>query len=79
VLWEEAGGPPLAGPPERRGFGTRLLERGLAVQIGGAVSLDFAPSGLRCHIRVPASAGPGTAGSPPAPGGAEPNGALRPT
>ncbi len=83
VLWEEAGGPPVAGPPARRGFGTRLLERGLAVQIGGAVSLDFAPSGLRCRIRVPASAapstGPGTAGSPPAPGGTEPNGALRPT
>jgi PAS domain S-box-containing protein len=55
VLWEEAGGPSIAGPPSRRGFGTRLLERGLAAQIGGAVTLDFAPSGLRCRIRVPAS------------------------
>jgi two-component sensor histidine kinase len=56
VLWEEAGGPPVAGPPERRGFGTRLLERGLAAQIGGEVALDFAPAGLRCRIRVPAAA-----------------------
>jgi PAS domain S-box-containing protein len=54
ILWEESGGPPVAGPPVRRGFGTRLLERGLSGQIGGAVTLDFAPSGLRCRIRVPA-------------------------
>jgi hypothetical protein len=62
VLWEEAGGPSIAGPPSRRGFGTRLLERGLAAQIGGTVTLDFAPSGLRCHIRVPASDSRGVAG-----------------
>jgi hypothetical protein len=37
--------------------GTRL-----AAQIGGAVSLDFAPSGLLCRIRLPADDGPGTAG-----------------
>ena len=54
VLWNEAGGPPIPEPPSRRGFGTRLLERGLAAQIGGAVALDFAPSGLRCRIRLPA-------------------------
>jgi hypothetical protein len=29
--------------------------RGFAAQIGGAVTLDFAPSGLRCRIRVPGS------------------------
>ena len=59
VEWMERGGPPVAGPPVRRGFGTRLLERGLAAQIGGAVSLDFAPSGLRCRIRLPADRGQG--------------------
>ena len=32
--WTEAGGPPLAGPPARRDFGTRLLERGLAHDLG---------------------------------------------
>ena len=34
VEWVERGGPPVAGPPERRGFGLRLLERGLAMQAG---------------------------------------------
>jgi two-component sensor histidine kinase len=61
-VWEETGGPPLGGRPLRRGFGTRLLERGLAAQIGGAVSLDFAASGLRCRIRIPAEGGRGAAG-----------------
>ena len=61
VLWEEAGGPPLPGRPPKRGFGTRLLERGLAAQIGGAISLDFTLSGLHCRIRVPAEDGHGAA------------------
>ena len=52
--WSEHGGPPVSGPPTRRGFGSRLIERGLPVQLGrgGAVSLDFAPQGLRCRIRA---------------------------
>ncbi|MBK1661263.1 HWE histidine kinase domain-containing protein [Paracraurococcus ruber] len=50
--WAEAGGPPLAGPPARRGFGTRLLERGLAGDLGAEseVTLRFAPAGLRAEI-----------------------------
>lgn len=55
LLWAEAGGPPIAGPPpaERHGFGLRLLERGLARQLGGSVGLDFSASGLRCWMRLP--------------------------
>jgi PAS domain S-box-containing protein len=51
--WLESGGPALAGPPARRGFGTRLLERGLARDLGAGaeVKLDFAPAGLRAAIR----------------------------
>jgi two-component sensor histidine kinase len=56
VLWEESGGPPISGPPQQRGFGTRLLESGLTTQIGGRVSIDFAATGLRCRIRVPGAA-----------------------
>ncbi|HYI81732.1 MAG TPA: PAS domain-containing protein, partial [Acetobacteraceae bacterium] len=38
--WSEHDGPPVSGPPTRRGFGSRLIERGLPVQLGrgGAVS-----------------------------------------
>lgn len=51
--WEETGGPPIAGPPARRGFGTRLLERGLAHDLGAGaeVAMVFAPAGLRAVIR----------------------------
>ncbi|TCZ61379.1 sensor histidine kinase [Roseicella aquatilis] len=52
LCWTEAGGPPVVAPTERRGFGTRLLERALARDLGpGAeVSLRFAPEGLRARI-----------------------------
>ncbi len=54
VDWMEAGGPRLVGPPVRRGFGTRLLERAIAQDLGpGAkVELNFAPEGLRASIRL---------------------------
>ncbi len=57
--WTERGGPRVPGPPTRRGFGSRLIERGLPVQLGrgGAVELDFAPEGLRCRVTAPLKPG----------------------
>lgn len=53
IEWRETGGPRLAGPPARRGFGTRLLERALVHDLGAGagVRLDFAPEGLVASIR----------------------------
>jgi PAS domain S-box-containing protein len=62
--WVESGGPPVA-PPTRRGFGSRMLEQGLAGELGGTVRLDFAEQGLRCHIDAPL---PVADSSPRAPG-----------
>jgi two-component sensor histidine kinase len=72
ILWREVGGPRIAGPPQRRGFGTRLLERGLPTDLGQApvITLDFAPDGLVARIVfVPAgrprpAPKPGPAASP---------------
>lgn len=47
--WRELNGPPVR-EPERRGFGTRLLERGLAAELDGSVRLYFEPTGLVCRI-----------------------------
>jgi PAS domain S-box-containing protein len=47
--WTESGGPPVD-PPARRGFGSRLIERSLAQQLGADVSLRFPTSGLTCAI-----------------------------
>ncbi len=52
VEWVESGGP-LVRPPERQGFGTKLIQRGLAQQLGGEIKLDFLPTGVRCIISFP--------------------------
>ncbi|HZH09309.1 MAG TPA: HWE histidine kinase domain-containing protein [Microvirga sp.] len=52
ITWKEHGGPPVA-PPARRGFGTRLIEHGLARELNGEVHLSYAPTGLICTINVP--------------------------
>jgi two-component sensor histidine kinase len=53
IAWTESGGPPLAGPPVRRGFGLRLLERALARQLGGEVALDYPGVGFAFRLRLP--------------------------
>jgi two-component sensor histidine kinase len=50
--WIETGGPPVA-MPIRRGFGTRMIEAGLAADLSGSVQLDFVPTGLVCTIDAP--------------------------
>jgi PAS domain S-box-containing protein len=52
LSWVEQGGPPVT-PPTRTGFGTRLLQRSLAHELNGAVTITFAPEGVRCQIRCP--------------------------
>ena len=47
LVWREAGGPPV-GPPQRRGFGSQLIEQVLAYELEGEVNLDFQPQGVRC-------------------------------
>lgn len=51
--WTETGGPPVT-PPTRRGFGTRLIERGLAAELRGKVEMRFLPEGLVCEVDAPA-------------------------
>lgn len=49
VIWRESGGPPVRAP-DRRGFGTRMLDRALAGELKAKVEMDFAPGGLVCTI-----------------------------
>jgi PAS domain S-box-containing protein len=56
MQWSELNGPPIASPPARRGFGSRLLERGITAELGGRVTLDFEPTGLRASIEIPLEA-----------------------
>jgi PAS domain S-box-containing protein len=62
LVWREHGGPEVGLPPGK-GFGRRLLEQGLARELGGTVTLAFEPSGVSCVIEAPlpdaGAAGPG--------------------
>jgi PAS domain S-box-containing protein len=61
LVWKEEGGPPVA-TPARRGFGTRMIERALAAELGGTARIDFHPEGISCTVEAPlpmAEAAPG--------------------
>jgi two-component sensor histidine kinase len=48
--WSEHGGPQVH-PPERRGFGSRLIARSLMAE-GGTADLTYASEGVRCRLAV---------------------------
>jgi PAS domain S-box-containing protein len=53
LRWQERGGPPVD-PPTHKGFGSRLIERGLAPTLEGEVRLHYARDGVSCEIDMPA-------------------------
>lgn len=53
--WREANGPPVT-PPTRRGFGSRLIQDQLALELDGRVNCDYVPTGLVCSIELPYTA-----------------------
>lgn len=50
LVWRESGGPQVK-PPTRRGFGSRLLERVVAQELGAPVTMHFEPTGLVCEVK----------------------------
>ncbi len=52
IRWRERDGPEV-GAPERKGFGTRLIERSIVHELGGAIETNYAPTGVECQFRVP--------------------------
>ena len=55
LSWQEQGGPPVSAP-QRKGFGSLMIERALAVQVDGNVTIEYAPNGLSCRIDAPLAA-----------------------
>jgi two-component sensor histidine kinase len=41
IKWQEHGGPPVAEPPSRKGFGTYILNDYVASSVGGSVQLRY--------------------------------------
>jgi two-component sensor histidine kinase len=42
--------------PPRKGFGSLLIERALAIELNGEVQIQYNPQGLVCEIVAPLSA-----------------------
>ncbi|MEI9992813.1 MAG: HWE histidine kinase domain-containing protein [Rhizomicrobium sp.] len=52
VDWREEGGRAVAAP-RKRGFGTRLLERSIAHELGGRPAIAFSAAGVHCTMEIP--------------------------
>jgi two-component system, chemotaxis family, CheB/CheR fusion protein len=52
IHWRESGGPTV-NKPATRGFGSRLIERGLRSELDAQVEFEFLPQGIRCLMRIP--------------------------
>jgi light-regulated signal transduction histidine kinase (bacteriophytochrome) len=55
LSWSETGGPPVSAPV-RRGFGSTLIERALAMETDGTATLRYLPGGVVCDVALPPSA-----------------------
>jgi two-component sensor histidine kinase len=53
LTWREKGGPPIENAPTKEGFGSALVHRSVVGQLGGAITYDWQPRGLRIKISIP--------------------------
>lgn len=59
LVWREVDGPPITSP-ERKGFGSRLIERNVRHDLAGEVELDYASGGLIATFSIPLDREQGT-------------------
>ncbi|HYC69064.1 HWE histidine kinase domain-containing protein [Brevundimonas sp.] len=59
LLWREVGGPAVA-PPDRKGFGSRLIERNVRHDLAGTIELDYAHDGFVATVSFPLDREQGT-------------------
>jgi two-component sensor histidine kinase/CheY-like chemotaxis protein len=53
LQWTESGGPPSA-PPNKTGFGSKVIDASIKRQLNGDIAREWSADGLRCVVRVPA-------------------------
>jgi hypothetical protein len=54
MRWAEREGPPVS-PPERRGFGSTIIDSMVKQTVNGEVQFDYAPSGVTWRLSSPAA------------------------
>jgi PAS domain S-box-containing protein len=52
LSWTEHGGPILAGPPSRSGFGTQLIDANAGTPLDGHIERYWEAAGLRCVLHI---------------------------
>ncbi|QNM83536.1 GAF domain-containing protein [Sphingomonas sabuli] len=53
LCWRERDGPPVH-QPNRKGFGTTIIEHSVPYDLGGTAKIDYAPDGFRADFVIPA-------------------------
>jgi two-component sensor histidine kinase len=51
IRWSESDGPPVK-PPQRQGFGTRVVDRAVQ-ELQGKLRFEWNPEGVACEITIP--------------------------
>ena len=54
LTWRERGGPAVI-PPTQRGFGSMIIERSVAHDLGGEGRIDYEPGGVHARFVIPAA------------------------
>ncbi len=52
VMWTERGGPLILAPVELQGFGSKLVHRSMAAQLGGTIAFDWSEEGVVVALRM---------------------------
>jgi two-component sensor histidine kinase len=52
IMWTERGGPPIYAPTMLEGFGSKLIHRSMAAQLGGSIAFDWSEEGVVATLRM---------------------------
>jgi two-component sensor histidine kinase len=52
VVWTERGGPPVAAPSGVGGYGSKLLNRSMSIQLGGSITCDWSAEGVIVALQM---------------------------
>jgi two-component sensor histidine kinase len=52
IRWTERGGPPVVPPAMLEGFGSKLVQRSMATQLGGGIAFDWSEEGVVVTLKM---------------------------
>ncbi|HEU0149634.1 MAG: hypothetical protein V7634_2228 [Bradyrhizobium sp.] len=52
AMWTERGGPPVVAPTKLEGFGSKMVHRSMAIQLGGTIAFDWSDEGVVVTLRM---------------------------